>query len=166
MRKMNINVFPIVKSDIFKLLNDNDIYINDYCKKYIEHEKFNFSEIEEERKIIIMTLEEMGFTEPVTQPEIMNKAKELGYKLCEPSMGVYLRLVYRNQRNSNNSILRGQHKSPDDAIQIVSKLLESDFTFPRGLYIRKVDNKLWLRGYICDDEHEISIENEMAFELK
>ena len=166
MRKLNINIFPIIKREIFKLLQDNDIYINDYCKKYIEHDKFNFSEIEEERKIIITTLEEMGFRESVTLPEIMGKAKELGYKLCDPSAGVYLRLAYKSQKNSNNSVLSGQHKSPDSAIQIVSEQLESDFEFPRGLYIRKVDNKLWLRGFVCDDEHKFSLDNEMAFELE
>ena len=80
------------------------------AKKYIEHNKFNFSEIEGQRKIIIVTLEEMGFTESVTHPEIVNKAKKLGYKLCEPSIGVYLRLDYINQKNSNNLILSGQHK--------------------------------------------------------
>ena len=161
---MNVDMFPIAKSEIFHLLEENEIMVNEYCKTYIEHERFRFSDTVGTRKIIILTLEEMDFTEPACIPEIENKAKELDYKLCEPSMGVYLRLHYTHQMNSNNTILSGQQRSPNGAVQIASAPLESDYDFPRGLYIRKVDHKLWLRGFICDDEHLFTIENQFAFE--
>ena len=110
MKKMKVKVFPIAKKDIYNVFEENNIFINDYCRDFIEHEEFKLSESEDIKNIIILSLEEMGFTEPPTLPEIISKASDLGFRLCEPSIGVYLRLHYKEQTNSTNSVLSGAKK--------------------------------------------------------
>ena len=165
-RIIEVKIFPVEKSKLFDYLEKNRIMVNESCRRYILHENFKFSEREFTKQIIITTLEEMGFTKPCTLMEIFRKAKSIGYDLCDYNLGVYLRLAFLNQVNSKNSILSGQHKSPNSSIQVVSNPVEEDDEFPKGLYLRKVDNQLWLRGFRCDFLHEFEISNEMAFELK
>ena len=36
---------------------------------------------------------------------------------------------------------------------------------PRSLYLRKVEGVLWLRGYVCSEDHRWSPDDVFAFEL-
>ncbi|MBE5766959.1 MAG: hypothetical protein E7335_07350 [Clostridiales bacterium] len=95
---------------------------------------------------------------------VIQKAASLGLKPCHPAMGLYLRLAWKTQANSKNTALSGQHRAPDGAVTVLSLPLEKDDVFPKGLYLRSVDGKLWLRGYVCDNLHLWSAEDLFAFE--
>jgi hypothetical protein len=63
---------------------------------------------------------------------------------------VFLRLHLTDQSESENTILTGTHRAPDGSITVLSEPLSQDDAFPKGLYLRNVSGRLWLRGYVCD----------------
>ena len=65
---------------------------------------------------------------------------------------------------SRNSVLSGTHRAPDQAVTVLTAVLEEDNDFPKGLYLRNADGKLWLRGYVCDAEHHFSGDDLFAFQ--
>ena len=84
---------------------------------------------------------------------------------CPPDTGFFLRLAWTDQPRSQNSILTGTHSSPNLAVTVLSEMLERDDTFPKGLYLRNVDGKLWLRGYVCDSAYRFPGDALFALEI-
>ena len=74
--------------------------------------------------------------------------------------------AWTDQPQSQNSVLSGTHSSPDGAITVLSELLEGDDAFPKGLYLRKVDGNLWLRGYVCDSAYRFPGDALFALEMR
>ena len=44
------------------------------------------------------------------------------------------------------------------------EIIERDDELPKGLYLRNVDGRLWLRGYVCDSAYRFSSNDLFAFE--
>lgn len=64
-----------------------------------------------------------------------------------------------------HGVLSGTHSSPDQAVTVLAELLEGDDSFPKGLYLHKVDGNLWLRGYVCDSAYRFPGDALFALEM-
>lgn len=71
-----------------------------------------------------------------------------------------------NSDLKEHGVLSGTHSSPDGAVTVLSELLEGDDAFPKGLYLRKVDGNLWLRGYVCDSAYRFPGDALFALEMR
>ena len=88
----------------------------------------------------------------------------LSSQRSHPCTGLFLRLAWRDQPQSRNSVLSGTHSAPDLSVTVLSEIPEQSDAFPKGLYLRNVDGKLWLRGYICDAAYRFPGDTLFAFE--
>ena len=131
------------------LLEKNGILLNEYARLYLRHPDLQQG-LPEQFQLVLCTPAELGFSEGCTLEELMDRARNYGLSPCHPMASVFLRLHLMDQPESGNTILTGTHRSPDGAITVLSKPLCQDDTFPKGLYLRNVSGKLWLRGYVCD----------------
>ena len=147
-------------------LESHGIQLNDYARIYMNHRDFQSGTTPHPVRMMVISLEELGLKNGATFPQIMDAAQKRGLHPCAPAAGVYLRLNLTKQKVSQNSILTGTHEAPEGAITVISRLLETDCSFPRGLYLRNVDGALWLRGYTCDDEYRWKPADVFAFEIK
>ncbi len=84
-----------------------------------------------------VNLADLGLNESSTYDELEAQAQKLGLRICPLELGVYLRLEFMDQ-------------SEGPYLKVASKRLENSDDFPKGLYLRNVDNVLWLRGYRAD----------------
>ena len=150
MQKIELITRKLSLKQILHELEENHILINHYAKEYFRHPLFYDTE-QEVLSVFITSLSEIGMKDGGTLNEIRGKISELGMKPCNPSAGFLLRLAWVDQPPSSNSVLSGTHKAPDMAVTVLSDILEPDDSFPKGLYLRNVDGRLWLRGYVCDD---------------
>ncbi|WP_192796768.1 hypothetical protein [Serinicoccus kebangsaanensis] len=48
------------------------------------------------------------------------------------------------------------------SIHVASEPLSEDEAYPKGFYLRVVDDEPWLRGYRCDDSYEWGPEQRLA----
>ena len=154
---------PFAKELISKRLEESGIHINRYAEILFSHGGFS-TEGGYAGTIAIASLSEIGLEDGAALPEIFARIAELGFKPCGASAGLFLRLAWAEQAQSKNSVLSGTHSAPDGAVTVLSEILENDNSFPKGLYLRNVEGRLWLRGYVCDDEYRFSGDDVFAFE--
>ncbi|NQN49777.1 hypothetical protein HPA16_05395 [Streptococcus suis] len=164
-QSVRVELFPLKKEEILAYLDDKGVLVNDYFKTYLAHPTYQEVEEQQEWSVEIVSLADMGFDREATAPQIEERAVEMGYQLPPAHMGVYLRLTLLEQEVSQDAIL-SQGKSPDGAICLLSPQLEEEFTFPRSVYLRKVDQDLWLRAARFDDEYAFPLTTLFAFVTK
>ena len=163
MRQITINNNHFMKDQIFEKLEERGICINRYAEEFISHPLFSV-EYSGTITVTIASLQEIGLENGATLAEIFQRIPQVGLKPCAPGTEVLLRLVWADQPKSQNAILSGTHEAPDQAVTVLSEVLEQDDVFPKGLYLRNVNGVLWLRGYICDSEYRFPGEALFAFE--
>ena len=164
MKKIDVPLFPVPKERIPTLLEEHAIRINDYARAYIAHPLFAPDSLSGDARVVIASLRELGFEKSVSLPEILCSVPSLGFRLCRSATGLFLRLAWTEQPQSADSVLTGRHCAPDGAVTVLSEILEPDDAFPKGLYLRKVDGELWLRGYRCDALYLWSPDDVVALE--
>lgn len=155
------NSFP--KNQIMNKLEEHSVLINPYAQEFFLHPTFS-TDRTKEMTIVIASLREIGLENGATLNEIFQQIRKNHVKPCPPNTGLFLRFIWKNQPQSQNSILSGTHCSPEQAVVVLSEPVESDDAFPKGLYLRNVDGRLWLRGYVCDSEYRFSCNDLFAFE--
>lgn len=158
---LKTNPFP--KNQISHKLEEHNILINQYVEVFFAHPTFS-TENTREMTIAIASLREIGLENGATLNEIFRHIKKSCFKPCPTNTGLFLRFAWKNQPQSQNSILSGMHCSPEQAVVVLSEPIETDDGFPKGLYLRNVDGRLWLRGYVCDSEYRFSGDDLFAFE--
>lgn len=163
MEFMTLKENPFPKNQISRKLEEHNIFINRYAEVFFAHPTFS-TENAREMIIAIGSLREIGLENGGTLNEIFQKIKECGFKPCPTNAGLFLRFTWKDQPQSQNSILSGTYCSPDQAVVVLSEQMETDDAFPKGLYLRNVDGRLWLRGYVCDSEYRFSGDDLFAFE--
>jgi hypothetical protein len=155
---------PIPADQVFQKLKEGCILFNRYAAEYMSHPRFSAGK-PGEISAAVASLQELGLEDGATLDELFQHIQSTAFKPCPPDTGFFLRLAWTDQPQSQNSILTGTHRSPDRAVTVLSELLETDDAFPKGLYLRRVDGKLWLRGYVCDSTYRFPGDALFAFEV-
>ena len=165
MQRITIHAQPFPKERLDEELRRHAVAVNDYARQFFAHAAFRTDDYPPELCVALLPLRELGLTEGAALSEIFARLPAFGLKPCRPATGLFLRLCWREQPESTNSVLSGTHRSPEGAVTVLSEPLEADERFPKGLYLRKVEGVLWLRGYVCSDDHRWSPDDVFAFEL-
>ena len=163
MKRFELNVEPLSAGQIPEMLEAHGIRVNRYAEEYFAHPQFSFSR-PGKMTVVIVSLREIGLDGGATLNDISQRLSALGLTPCPPGTGLFLRLAWTDQPKSRNSVLSGTHSSPDGAVMVFSDILERDDAFPKGLYLRNVDDVLWLRGYVCDASYRFPDDALFAFE--
>ena len=164
MHRITIQAQPFPKTELGEMLRQNSIAVNDYARLFFAHAGFSTEDYPPEVCVAILPLRELGLENGATLDELIVRLPALGLKLCRPATGLFLRLAWPEQPQSASSVLSGTHCAPEGSVTVLSKPLEADDHFPKGLYLRKVDGILWLRGYVCDAVYRWSADDMFAFE--
>ena len=162
MIKIELSPAAFPKEELSNRLTEENIRINRHAEAYFAHPGFS-TELAGALSIAIVSLAEQGFSEGATLEEIADAIPEKGLAPCPVNAGLFLRLAWKDQDRSRNSVLTGTHSAPDGAVTVFSDILEKDDAFPKGLYLRNVDGELWLRGYVCDAEYRFPGDALFAF---
>ena len=132
------------------------ILLNDYARTYLHHPALAQADVPNTLSFVLCTPAELGLAEGCTLGQLVAQAAKFGFSPCHPAAAVYLRLHLTDQTESANRILSGGHRAPDGSITVLSQPFTQEDGFPRGLYLRNVDRRLWLRGYVCDESFQWS----------
>lgn len=164
MQTIMIHAQPFPGTRLDEVLQSHSISVNDYARQFFAHPTFVPDDYPPAVCAVLLSLRELGLADGATLGEIYARLPAFGLKPCLPTTGLFLRLAWREQPESENLVLSGTHRSPEGAVTVFSKPLEDDDRFPKGLYLRKVGGVLWLRGYICDESYRWSADDVFAFE--
>lgn len=163
MKLIDLQIGPFPKSDIPRILKAHDISLNRLAELLFAHPAFSTESVNM-AAAVIASLEEIGLAGGGTLQEIRQQAMKYGFRPCPVSTGLFLRLAWKDQPESQSSLLSGTHRAPDGAVTVMSDALCRDDSFPKGLYLRKVNGVLWLRGYVCGDDYAFAGDDLFAFD--
>ena len=164
MQFVSVSAVLFPREQLPYILKKHSIFTNAYAEKLFAHPDFFTDSFPDELQVGIAPLYEIGFRHGATLREISEVLPDYGLKPCPASTGLFLRIAWKEQKQSSNSVLTGTHQAPDQAVTVFTRILDPDDAFPKGLYLRNVDGKLWLRGYVCDNEYRWSCDDLFAFE--
>lgn len=162
MKQIHLKTVPVSADQVRTILEENGILYNHYAEEYFAHPHFSDG-CGEELTVVIASLREIGMENGASLDELFRILPERNLKPCPCSTGLFLRLAWHDQPQSRSSVLSGTHSAPDGAVTVLSEIPEKDDAFPKGLYLRNVDGRLWLRGYVCDDSYRFSADDLFAF---
>lgn len=160
---VEVEVGGLSRARLLGALRASGVSLNAYAEALIAQPVFD-EPAREAVRIVDRTVAELGLTDGGTMPRIFAAAEALGLGLCPVITGPYLRLAWTGQASSADSVMSAG-RSPDGAVNVASPALTDDVEFPRGFYLRVVDDRPWLRGFRCDDLYVFSPDVRFAFRL-
>lgn len=162
MKEIEIEIGGLTKEALLKRLDTNNIQINPLGEKLLQSELLQISEMKKTVVLTKLTLRELGLpTGKTGLLDIIGKAHEVGLEACLPEVAPFLRLA--SFKDTQSYGFEKKHRTPHGSVTVVSEILDEDPDFPKGFYLRKVDEDYWLRGYICDYEHQFSLDETFIF---
>ncbi|WP_431279239.1 hypothetical protein [Leifsonia poae] len=159
---LRLQVGGSTRSELRSALDSRGVQLNAHAETLLDHAAFERRD-REEINIVERAVGDFNLSNGATLSEVFAAAREHGLALCPPDTGPYLRLVMTSQANAPDSVLSAG-RSPSGALKVASAPLSDDVDFPKGFYLRVVDNQQWLRGYRCDDEYRFSAQDRFAFQ--
>lgn len=112
---------------------------------------------------VVRTVDELGLAGEASLSRILATAQSLGLRLCPPTTAPYLRLALLHQPSAPDSVLTNG-RAPTGSLTVSAAPLRADGDYPKGFYLRVIDEVPWLRGYQCTDEHLWSPEDRLVFD--
>jgi len=141
------------KEQLLKRLSEAGIQFNKYAPMLFDQPQFSPPLAIEKVKLVKISLADLKLSETCSVSEFLNRASELGLKMCPLYLAAFLRLEYLDQ--------------PEGPYLTVASLKPiDDESFPNGFYLRNFENTLWLRGYRADGFADWPGSNEFIFIAK
>lgn len=148
-----VEIGGLSKSQLIQKLKQHFIQINDYGERLLTDYRFTTSGAKYSLQTVQLTVSGLGFRNGATLLHIFKRANELGLELCPLELGPHLRMQYLDQPEVYLGDSLQLHQAPSGSITIASEILSEDDDFPKGFYLRRINDVLWLRGYRADHLH-------------
>ena len=151
------------RSQIFADFKALDVKINELGFRLLESETFKLSETRRFLVTVELTVRQLGYPQGARFSELCGRATSLGLSLCPVELGPFLRCQFLDQSESFLGQPITEHRAPPGSVTIASAPLVLDDDFPKGLYLRRINGELWLRGFTSSVEHVYDSEDHFIF---
>lgn len=148
-----VEVGGLTPSELQIKLLQCSIQINEYGKTLLGSEEFITSHTKKRLVTVELAVKHLGFREGAATLPLFQRADDLGLRLCPLELGPYLGMQYWHQFEVNAAAASKGNQAPPGAVTIASQPISEDDYFPKGFYLRRIKDELWLRGYAADDLH-------------
>ncbi|MGR5237807.1 hypothetical protein [Vibrio alfacsensis] len=131
---MKLEVGGDTNASLLKRLSKNDVKMNLFAQQLLEDGAVHVSRQAEFITVSIKTPFEFGLYFGATLGELIQKAQQCGLSVSPLEVALYLRL-------QDLDLCLGEY------LTIASSPISEDENYPRGFYIRNLEDGLWLRGF-------------------
>lgn len=135
----SIEVGGSTKDELLDRLRAASISLNRYAQVLFADERFTTAPEVRTASLVALSPADLGLTGGGTYEEIVTRAAAGGLEQCALEVASHLRLHYRDQ-------------PVGPYLTVASAKLRTDDEFPNGLYLRHLEDGLWLRGYNAGEE--------------
>ncbi len=164
-KAVNIAYGGMNATDLLETLKANRVQLNASAVVVFEHPNFVTSTHSNQLEVVQVSVADLGFVNGATTQDIYAKAGTHGLRLCPIEFAAYYRLAYLEQPEGSIGFAPTKHCAPSGSVTVASKAISEDDTVPKGFYLRRIENVLWLRGYHCDAKHLWSPQDVFAFAM-
>ena len=154
----------MTKSELLSQLESARVRLNEAAQVLFADDRFTTSPASSLVEIVELSVANLGFgSGGATFDQIVAQATAVGLSLCPLELGPHFRLQYADQPEGSLGKPASQHRAPPGSITVASGLLANDDDTPKGLYLRRIEGVLWLRGYRSWPGHVWSPDDVFAF---
>lgn len=129
-----VSVGGLTKAELLWKLGIQGVSLNEYAMVLFADELFTTSPKEESVRLTVVSLTDLGLPDGGTYQQIIDRGQAAGLVECRLEVAPHLRLSYLDQ-------VEGPY------LTVTSRKLRDEELFPNGLYLRRLEDGLWLRGY-------------------
>ena len=166
MPSLAVRIGGLTKEALLVKLREAEIQMNAYATAFIVDEQFIVSKRSYVVDIEVLSLAGLGLARGGNYSQVLAAAGAAGLQSCPAEVGPRLRLQLLAQLEGRAGDTRAERGAPRGSITVASKPLKDDDDFPKGLYLRRLDGSLWLRGYRSWSGHIWSPDDVFAFAHK
>ncbi len=98
-------------------------------------------------RVVAQSVAGLGFHKGATYVQLIAAAQQRGLGECPLELGPRLRLQYPDQPEGAIGFPETEHRAPPGSLTVASAPLDESDETPKGFYLRRIDGRLWLRGY-------------------
>lgn len=129
------------------------IKLNAHANTLLTSDKFQTANTRRDVEVAIVSVHDLGFDHGANTADVYQRAFARQLALCPISLAPHFRLQYRDQPECTSGQAQTPNSAPPGAITVASAPIDADDDFPKGFYLRRIDGRLWLRGYRADSTH-------------
>jgi hypothetical protein len=158
-----VSIGGITKSALLERLAAAEIEVNSAGYELFSDERFRTALHPEVVHVRQVSVAGLGLERGGVMFEIMAAAAERGLSCCPLELAPHLRLLLLDQDEGAIGFPHTKHRAPPGSITVILQPLCDDDEVPKGFYLRRVEGKLWLRGYTSWAGHVWQPEDLLVF---
>lgn len=162
-RARNVVVGGKSKEQIRRELALAEVRLNALAEALFEDPRFTVSESPHEVECFAVSIASLGHPVGAAIAEACQSADQMGLSECPLELAAHLRLQYTDQAEGAVGFPHSKHGAPPGSITVVSPALSPEYETPKGFYLRRIEGRLWLRGYRSEPDHVWSPEDVLVF---
>jgi len=151
------------KGSLLERLAAAHVQINSSGLQLFSDERFSTSLQSQVVVVHLVRVASLGLVRGAVMAEIVSAAEAQGLSVCPLELAPHLRLQLLDQDEGAVGSPQARNTAPPGSITVVSPPLSSDDEVPKGFYLRRIEGKLWLRGYTSWAGHVWQPEDMLAF---
>ncbi|EIK0846854.1 hypothetical protein WD347_003132 [Vibrio parahaemolyticus] len=136
---MRLQVGGLTKKNLLKHLSKKGVQLNAFAQQLFDDDKVECADEIQSFFLTIKTPFDFGLYFGANLGEMIEAASTQNLSPCPLVVAPYLRL-------QEIDLVKGEY------LTVVSSPLSNDKAYPRGLYLRDLDDGFWLRGFRCSDD--------------
>lgn len=148
-----MRVGGIAKSSLLQSLRERGVQLNQAAEDLFADDRFATAAEGRDVEIAARTVAELGFPDGATYDRLVASAAAAGLVECPLELGPHLRLQFVDQADGADGLPMSRGRAPTGSITIASSPLDDRDETPKGFYLRRVGDVLWLRGYWSGPDH-------------
>jgi hypothetical protein len=158
-----VRIGGITKSALLERLAAAQVEINSAGHELFSDERFRTALHPQVVHVSQVSVAGLGLERGGVMSQIMAAAAERGLSHCPLELAPHLRLLLLDQDEGAIGFPHTQHKAPPGSITVISPPLCDEDEVPKGFYLRRIEGKLWLRGYTSWAGHVWQPEDLLVF---
>ena len=151
----------LARADLMSALATAGVRLNPSAEILLASNVFESTTTESVR-LAEHSVADLGLAQGGSLSQILAAASAKGLELCPLTVAPYLRLAFVDQESAPDSIMTNG-RAPSGSLTVASAPPSADDAYPKGFYLRVIDQVPWLRGYSCTDEHIWSPDDRLVF---
>ena len=158
-----VPVGGVTKPELLLRLARAGVELNDAARALFADPRFVMAEEATLLQCVETDLRELGLRDGGTFARALEAAAYAGLSVAPLELGPQLRLILVDQAEGLVGFPSTQHRAPPGSITIASAPLDEEEETPKGFYLRRMDGKVWLRGYRSWPGHVWDAEDHFVF---
>lgn len=156
-----LQVGGLTRAELVAALVEAGVQLNRSAEVLLDGPGFERTNVETV-SVVVRSVEDLGLAHGAVLAEIYAAARAHGLVPCPVTAGPYLRLRWTDQVTAPDSVV-SNGRAPRGSLTVASESLRNDDDYPKGFYLRVIDDMPWLRGYRCSARHRWSPADRLAF---